>query len=136
VYVEHGNAHREQRALGLRPLTTYLKSPRRKRVWLVGPRELRIRAAVSTPPERHERQRFGVGGSIRDLPLGTIRVMADHGHVEIGHLDELTTRMPTPEEARALDLGTGVPVLIYARAAYTKDRPVRLTEARQLLLVS
>jgi GntR family transcriptional regulator len=63
-----------------------------------------------------------------DLPLGTIRAMADHGHGETGHVDELTTRMPTPEEARALDLGTGVPVLIYTRTAYTKDRPVRLTE--------
>jgi GntR family transcriptional regulator len=63
-----------------------------------------------------------------NIPQGTIRAMADHGHIEIGHLDEITTRMPSPEEARTLDLGTGVPVLIYARTAYTKDRPVRLTE--------
>ncbi|MGH8933654.1 MAG: GntR family transcriptional regulator [Egibacteraceae bacterium] len=63
-----------------------------------------------------------------DITRGTIRVMAEHGHVETGHLDEITTRMPTPEEARTLDLGTGVPVLMYIRTAYTKDRPVRLTE--------
>lgn len=63
-----------------------------------------------------------------DLPEGTIRAMAEHGHVEIGHRDEITTRMPSPEEARALDLGVGVPVLLYARTAYTTDRPVRLTE--------
>ena len=36
--------------------------------------------------------------------------------------------MPTPAEARTLDLGTGVPVLSYVRTAYTKERPVRLTE--------
>ncbi|MGH8895446.1 MAG: GntR family transcriptional regulator [Egibacteraceae bacterium] len=63
-----------------------------------------------------------------DIPLGTIRAMAEHGHVEIGHLDEITTRMPTPDEARTLDLGAGVPALMYVRTAYTKDRPVRLTE--------
>jgi GntR family transcriptional regulator len=36
--------------------------------------------------------------------------------------------MPTPEEARTLDLGAGVPVLAYVRTCYTKERPVRLTE--------
>jgi GntR family transcriptional regulator len=63
-----------------------------------------------------------------DIPRGTVRVMADRGHVEVGYVDEVTTRMPTPEEARMLDLGTGAPVLIYVRTAYTKERPVRLTE--------
>ncbi len=63
-----------------------------------------------------------------DIPRGTVRTMADHGHVEVGYVDEVTTRMPTPEEARMLDLGAGVPVLIYVRTAYTKKRPVRLTE--------
>jgi GntR family transcriptional regulator len=63
-----------------------------------------------------------------DIPRGTVAQMADHGHVEIGHVDEITTRMPTPEEAQTLNLGSGVPVLIYARTAYTKQRPVRLTE--------
>jgi GntR family transcriptional regulator len=63
-----------------------------------------------------------------DLPRGTVRAMADHGHLEIGYRDELTTRMPTPEEARTLDLATGVPVLAYVRTCYTKQRPVRLTE--------
>ena len=51
-----------------------------------------------------------------------------YGHVEVGYRDELTTRMPTPDEARTLDLGAGVPVLAYARTCYAKDRPVRLTE--------
>jgi GntR family transcriptional regulator len=63
----------------------------------------------------------------RDIPGGTVRAMADAGHVEIGHLDEVTARMPSPEEARSLDVGTGVPVLVYIRTAYTKERPVRVT---------
>ncbi|HZD72367.1 MAG TPA: UTRA domain-containing protein [Actinomycetota bacterium] len=54
--------------------------------------------------------------------------MADHGHIQVGHVDEITTRMPTPEEASTLDLGASVPVLVYVRTAYTKDRPVRLIE--------
>jgi GntR family transcriptional regulator len=63
-----------------------------------------------------------------DIPRGTVRAMADHGHVEVGYVDEVTTRMPTPDETRMLELGAGVPVLIYVRTAYTKERPVRLTE--------
>jgi GntR family transcriptional regulator len=54
--------------------------------------------------------------------------MAEHGHVEIGYRDELTTRMPTLAETRTLDLGAGVPVLAYVRTCYTKERPVRITE--------
>ncbi len=64
----------------------------------------------------------------QDIPRGTVRVMAEHGYVEVGYVDEITARMPTPDEARTLDLGTGVPVLVYVRTAHTKDRPVRLTE--------
>jgi DNA-binding GntR family transcriptional regulator len=62
-----------------------------------------------------------------DLPEGTIRAMADHGYIEVGYVDELTTRMPTPEEARRLATGSGAPVVVYARTTFTKDRPVRLT---------
>jgi GntR family transcriptional regulator len=62
-----------------------------------------------------------------DLPQGTIRAMADVGHVEIGHVDELTARMPTPEEARTLALASGVPVMVYVRTAWTNERPVRVT---------
>ena len=56
------------------------------------------------------------------------RAMAEHGHVEIGYRDELTTRMPTPDETQTLDLAAGVPMLAYVRTCYTKERPVRLTE--------
>jgi DNA-binding GntR family transcriptional regulator len=62
-----------------------------------------------------------------DIPQGTIRAMAEHGHIEVGYVDEVTTRMPTPDELRRLALGAGVPVLAYYRTAYTVHRPVRLT---------
>lgn len=62
-----------------------------------------------------------------DIPEGTIRAMARVGHVEVGYMDELITRMPTPDEAHGLDLGPGVPVLVYVRTAYTDQRPVRVT---------
>ncbi len=63
-----------------------------------------------------------------DLPKGTIREMADHGYIEVGYIDELTTRMPTPDEARRLAMDSGAPVLVYARTTFTKDRPLRLTK--------
>jgi GntR family transcriptional regulator len=53
--------------------------------------------------------------------------MSDKGHVEIGYTDELTARMPTPDEARRLDVGAGTPVLVYARTTYSTTRPLRLT---------
>jgi GntR family transcriptional regulator len=65
--------------------------------------------------------------SPRDISPGTVRAMADAGHVEIGYRDELTVRMPTPEEARSLEINSGVALIVYLRTAYTKDRPVRLT---------
>ncbi len=63
-----------------------------------------------------------------DIPRGTVRVMAEHGYMEVGYVDEITTRMPTPDEARVLNLGAGTPVLVYVRTCYTKDRPVRVTQ--------
>lgn len=62
-----------------------------------------------------------------DIPQGTIRAMAEHGHTEIGYVDEITTRMPTPDETARLRLGSGVPVLVYVRTTYTEARPARLT---------
>ena len=63
----------------------------------------------------------------RDIPKGTIRAMADHGYVEVGYVDEVTTRMPTPDAARKLGLGTGTPALVYVRTTHTTERPLRLT---------
>jgi GntR family transcriptional regulator len=62
-----------------------------------------------------------------DIPRGTTRVLAERGHPQVGYVDELTTRMPTPEEVTALQLGIGTPVLVYVRTGYTTQRPVRVT---------
>lgn len=65
--------------------------------------------------------------SPHDVPGGVIRAMAAKGHVEVGYVDELTTRMPLPDEARKLSLSTGTPVLVYVRTTYSVSRPLRLT---------
>lgn len=62
-----------------------------------------------------------------DIEEGTIRAMAKAGHVEVGHVDRITARMPSPEQARKLDMDPGVPLIGYARTAWTDTRPVRLT---------
>ena len=63
-----------------------------------------------------------------DIPRGTIRVLKELGFEEVGHRDEVSPRMPTEEEVRLLRLSTGVPVLEWARTAYSDQRPVRLTK--------
>jgi GntR family transcriptional regulator len=62
-----------------------------------------------------------------DIPRGTIRVLRELGHEEVGHRDEVSPRMPTEEEERLLQLGPGVPVLEWVRTAYSNKRAVRLT---------
>lgn len=63
-----------------------------------------------------------------DVERGTIRVLAEQGHDEIGYRDEITPRMPpTDDEMTTLQLDPGVPVLDWIRAAWTDVRPVRLT---------
>jgi len=62
-----------------------------------------------------------------DIAGGTIRRMANAGHVEVGYVDEITARPATTEEARWLELGRGAAALVYVRTAYTTARPVRLT---------
>lgn len=63
-----------------------------------------------------------------DIDEGTTRYLAGLGHVQIGYWDEWTTRMPTPAEARQLDLRPGTPVLVSRRTGHTKTRPIRVTE--------
>jgi GntR family transcriptional regulator len=65
--------------------------------------------------------------SPKDIPQGTTRYLAEGGHPQVGYLDELTTRMPGPEEARFFEVPAGVPVLVHVRTGYTTTRPVRVT---------
>jgi GntR family transcriptional regulator len=62
-----------------------------------------------------------------DITRGTTQVLQELGHPQLAYADELSTRMPTPEEASALGLGSGTPVLVYVRTGWTADRPVRVT---------
>jgi GntR family transcriptional regulator len=62
-----------------------------------------------------------------DIAEGTTRYLASHGVEQIGYADEIATRMPTPEEARLLEIGAGVPVLLWTRTGYSEARPIRCT---------
>ncbi|GAA3741924.1 GntR family transcriptional regulator [Salinactinospora qingdaonensis] len=62
-----------------------------------------------------------------DLGRGAVSVLQDLGHSQVGHVDELQSRMPSPEEAANLDLPPGVPVLELYRTGFSTQRPIRLT---------
>lgn len=62
-----------------------------------------------------------------DIGEGTTRYLAGQGVEQVGYFDEIATRMPTPEEARLLEIGAGVPVLLWTRTGYSVDRPIRCT---------
>lgn len=62
-----------------------------------------------------------------DIEEGTTRYLASHGIEQVGYFDEIAARMPTPEEARLLEIGAGVPVLLWTRTGYSEDRPIRCT---------
>jgi GntR family transcriptional regulator len=63
-----------------------------------------------------------------DIAEGTTRYLAGLGHVQVGYWDEWTARMPTPAEARKLELGPGTPVMVSRRTGYTDKRAIRVTE--------
>lgn len=62
-----------------------------------------------------------------DIPQGVIAYMAELGYVQIRYLDELSSRMPTRQEAERLQVLPGVPVLVHQRTGYTAERPVKVT---------
>jgi GntR family transcriptional regulator len=54
-------------------------------------------------------------------PGGIYARLEDCGHIPGSFTEEVTARMPTPEEARALQLSPGVPVLHLVRTAVDRD---------------
>ncbi|MEU4964985.1 GntR family transcriptional regulator [Streptomyces smyrnaeus] len=62
-----------------------------------------------------------------DIDEGTTRYLAGLGIEQVGYFDEIATRMPTPDEARLLEIGAGVPVLLWTRTGYSEDQPIRCT---------
>jgi GntR family transcriptional regulator len=62
-------------------------------------------------------------------PGGIYARLEESGHVLQRFTEEVSARMPTPDEARALALPPGVPVFRLIRTAYdTDDRPVEVCD--------
>jgi GntR family transcriptional regulator len=54
-------------------------------------------------------------------------ILKEAGYEQIYDIDEIITRMPTPNEVRRLSISPGTPVAEHIRTGYTADnRPVRL----------
>ena len=58
-------------------------------------------------------------------------LLASVGLPQARLLDEITSRMPTPDEARTLAMSRGVPLLVHSRTGYGKDdKPLRYMISR------
>lgn len=82
-----------------------------------------IQLATSYLPRRaSDRRKIGQP----DTPEGVYALLTDQLGVQLERLTEqVTSRMPQPSEASALDLGPGTPVVLIARTAYAEDgKPV------------
>ena len=73
-------------------------------------------------------ERFPELESLNDIARGTINYLQEGGIYQVGFLDQITSRMPTPGEHEFLRTPKGVPVLVQIRTAYTKTQVVRTTE--------
>lgn len=66
-----------------------------------------------------------------DVKTGLTVHLAERGYVQTYYDDELTCRMPTPDEAQKLHIGPGVPVMIHTRTGSTRQngdpQPIRVT---------
>lgn len=62
-----------------------------------------------------------------DVTQGLTVYLADQGYSQVYYNDELTCRMPTPEESQALNIGVGIPVMCHTRTGITTDGPIRVT---------
>lgn len=78
-----------------------------------------VQLAVSRLPRELTR-----GTAIEDVDTGAGGMYArleDAGHAPVRFTEIVSTRMPTPDEARALELGGGVPVITITRVAFDKS---------------
>ena len=70
-----------------------------------------------------------VRGTELAAPEDTTRenILAEAGYEQIYDIDEIITRMPTPDEIERLRISTGTPVAEHIRTGYTaEDQPVRV----------
>ncbi|MGQ0777013.1 MAG: GntR family transcriptional regulator [Pseudonocardiales bacterium] len=56
-----------------------------------------------------------------DIPEGDDQELEDVGHVAVRYHDQITTRMPHPEETTTLEIPPGVPVARVVRTSYESD---------------
>jgi GntR family transcriptional regulator len=62
-----------------------------------------------------------------DITRGANRVLEELGHPQIKVVDDISARMPTPDEMLRLQLEPGTPVVVYIRVGYDEeDTPVRV----------
>ncbi|PSK87356.1 GntR family transcriptional regulator [Murinocardiopsis flavida] len=62
-----------------------------------------------------------------DIGRGALHVLHELGYTQVGYVDELRSRMPTPEEAQQLELPPGIPVMELYRTGFSKNRAIRLS---------
>lgn len=70
-----------------------------------------------------------VRGTELDIPQDTTRenILAEAGYEQVYDVDEIITRMPTPDEVERLGISAGTPVAEHIRTGYTAtDKPVRV----------
>lgn len=67
-----------------------------------------------------------------DIKRGAIEVLAEKGHRQVGYIDRITAREPTPAEAEYFELDLysrpAIPVIEVWRTAFSGHRPVRATQ--------
>lgn len=62
----------------------------------------------------------------QDIPRGTIRALADAGHKETAHVDEVTYEAASPQDAHDLSITVGAPLVVQTRTAATPQRVTRV----------
>jgi GntR family transcriptional regulator len=68
----------------------------------------------------------------RDITQGTIRLLAEAGHVESAWVDEVVDAHASPDEAQDLAVPVGSPLLVQTRTAATDLRVTRVTRYTRL----
>jgi GntR family transcriptional regulator len=61
------------------------------------------------------------------IPQGSMKMLAELGHEQVGFVDQIGSRMPDTRELNFFGLSTGVPVIVVNRTSYSSARPIRLT---------
>ncbi|MFF4773442.1 GntR family transcriptional regulator [Microtetraspora fusca] len=62
-----------------------------------------------------------------DIRRGANRVLEELGHTQVRVVDDISARMPTPDESSRLQIEPGTPVVVYVRVGYDpEDVPVRV----------